>query len=157
MIGDRQDIGVLLSLAQVAFQEQLVADLDRQGYDGFTPRTGFVLRLLAEEPLPLARLAERLLMSPQATVKLVDLMTSHGYVERFASDEDGRLRLVAVSDRGRQALAAAHAFHERFELDLGERLGVAGAAVLREALELLAGQTAVVVPGGVRRATRGGD
>ncbi|WP_141013996.1 MarR family winged helix-turn-helix transcriptional regulator [Nocardioides sambongensis] len=93
-------------------------------------------------------------MTPQATLKLVDLMTEAGYVDRTDSPEDRRVRLVVVNDRGREALATAQAFHDRFESDLATSIGGEAAAGVRRGLELLAARTPVAVPGGNGRPPR---
>lgn len=145
---------MLLSLAQVTFADELQAHLREAGHPGFTTRTGFVLRLLVSEPLSLRALADRLHMTPQATLKLVDVMTEAGYVDRTGSPSDGRVRLVAVNDRGREALATARAFHDRFEADLAATIGDEAAAGVRHGLELLAARTPVAVPGSRGRRSR---
>lgn len=151
VINDRQDFGVLLSLAQVTFAEELRTHLHDSGYTGFSTRTGFVLRLLEEKPLGLRRLADRMHMTPQATLKIVDAITEERYVDRVDSPDDGRVRLVAVSDRGRDALETARRFHQSFEDDLSARIGADAAAGARSALEVLAARAPVAVPAGGRR------
>lgn len=148
---DRQDFGVLLSLAQVTFAEELRTHLHDCGYTGFSTRTGFVLRLLSQEPLGLRRLADRMHMTPQATLKIVDAMTEDGYVDRVGSPDDGRVRLVTVSERGRKALDSARAFHDRFEADLAEEIGPEASGAVRRGMEVLAARTPVSVPAGGRR------
>lgn len=147
MTDDRQDFGVLLSLAQVTFTEELKSHMYDAGYVGFSTRIGFVLRLLLDEPLSLRGLADRLHMTPQATLKLVDGMTMSGFVDRSPSHLDRRLRLVSVSDCGRAALDAARAFHARLEDELAEEIGVTAARGVRRGLEALAARTPVAVPG----------
>ncbi|TIC81292.1 hypothetical protein E8D34_18025 [Nocardioides sp. GY 10113] len=154
MTDDRQDFGVLLSLASVTFAQELRDHMHDAGFIGFTTRTGFVLRLLLTEPLSLRGLADRLHMTPQATLKLVDGMALAGFVDRATSMRDRRLRMVQVNDRGRAALDAAKGFHQKFELDLAADVGEAAAADVRRALELLANRTPVSVPGGRRSARR---
>lgn len=144
---------MLLSLAQVTFAEELEQHVRAAGFTGFTTRTGFVLRLLLEEPLGLRRLADRIHMTPQATLKVVDAMTEAGYVDRVGSAEDGRVRLVAVSERGREALATARTFHERFESEVAGVVGDGAVVDVRRALEVIAARSPVVVPSSVRRSS----
>lgn len=153
---DRQDFGVLLSLAGVTFAEELRAHVQAAGFPGFSTRTGFVLRLLLAEPLGLRRLADRMHMTPQATLKVVDAMTEAGYVDRVDSPADGRVRLVAVSKRGREALATARAFHEKFEAELAASVGDATGEDVRRALECIAQRSPVVVPTGSRGSAQSG-
>ncbi|MEQ6900454.1 MarR family winged helix-turn-helix transcriptional regulator [Nocardioides sp. YIM 152588] len=157
MTDDRPDFGVLLSLAGVTFAEELRLHMHASGFVGFTTRTGFVLRLLADEPLSVRVLAERLHMTPQATLKLVEGMTLAGFVDRAPKGLDRRQRIVKIGDRGREALDAAKAFHARFELNLAAEVGADTAREVRHALELVAGRTGVRVPGGAGRDRAPGD
>jgi DNA-binding MarR family transcriptional regulator len=147
---DRPDFGVLIALANVTFARELQAHMTEVGFGGFTTRTGYVLRVLLAEPLSLRALADALGITSQATLKIVDAMAQGGLVDRRPSEADGRLRLVSVTDRGRDALAAARSFHERFEADLADAVGADGAARVRSALEHIA----VRAPSGLPRAIR---
>ena len=45
-------------------------------------------------------------------------MQRRGYLARQPDPDDRRARLLELSDRGTAALAAAHAFHHRYERGL---------------------------------------
>lgn len=147
---------MLLALAYVTFAEDLRVHMASAGYAGFTTRHGSVLRILLQGgPLSLRLLADRLRMSSQATLKLVDQMAAAGVVARARSHDDGRVRLVRLTDSGREALARAGAFHDRFESELADKLG-SDAAAARRVLESIAERAPVVVPGSVRRQAHNG-
>ncbi len=150
MTTDRADFGVLLSLAQVTFAEELRHHMADVGFSGFSTRTGYLLRVLTARPCSLRALADELGMTSQATLKIVDRMTQDGLVERQASPEDRRLRLITVTARGRSALETARAFHDDFEADLARRIGADGAAETRRALTEIAARAPAVVPQAVR-------
>jgi DNA-binding MarR family transcriptional regulator len=129
------DFGVLLSLAYVTFVRELDGALAAAGHPGFQRWYGFVLRALAAEPVTLRELADRLEVTSPAALKTVRAMEADGYLERLADPADGRVRRVALTDRGRAALAAARAFHARFERELAGEVGPVRVRHTRAALE----------------------
>lgn len=150
MTSERPDFGVLLALAQVTFAEELRAHMADVGFAGFSTRTGYVLRVLTAERLSLRALADELGMTSQATLKIVEPMVQSGLVERTPSPTDRRLRLITVTARGQDALSAARSFHDGFEQDLADRVGVAAAGEVRRALATIAGRAPAAVPQAVR-------
>jgi DNA-binding MarR family transcriptional regulator len=132
------DLGILLALAYQEFVRELNAALADQGYDDLGTSDGYVFRALAQAPLTTSGLASRLGISKQGAGQIVADMTRRGYLTSRADPEDGRARLLELSARGRQALAAAHRFHRRYEQRLARRHGRDAAATLRELLTALA-------------------
>src|SRR4051812_26640453 len=74
------------------------------------------------------------------TSKAVVELERLGYVRRRAAPQDARVRLVGLTERGREAVAAARAARAEVVADLRERLGPrrvdAATRVLRDVLEL---------------------
>lgn len=130
----RSDFGVLLALAHVTFVDELDRAMAGAGYEDFGPWYGFVLRALEPQPLSLRALADRLEMSSPGALKVVDAMVAAGYLGRQPQPDDRRVRLIGLTDRGREALLAARRFHDRFEADLAAEVGPRRAASLRTAL-----------------------
>ena len=64
-------------------------------------------------------------------------MVAKGYVERLASGGDARQKPLGLTVRARKAMRAAHAFHERYEHALAERVGAGQAAAARRLLEAI--------------------
>lgn len=145
---DEPDFGVLLSVAYGTFFEQLHRHMDELGFDGYSTRTGFVLRVLGDDPLSLRQIADLLEMSSPAALKVVDAMERDGYVERVPAPGDRRVRAVTPTARGHAALAAARRFHTDFESGLGP-----DAAALRAGLTVIAAQASVAIPQVLRRPT----
>ena len=58
----------------------------------------------AAEPLAMKDLAEELLLQPHAAVQMVDRLQKLGLAERRASPLDGRVVLVALTDKGETLL-----------------------------------------------------
>lgn len=131
---DRPDFGILLGLAYAAFVDELRAHLAASGFDGLSGSFGYVARALAEESLSLRELADRLGITSQGALKIVDDMEKNHYLERSPDPEDGRTKRLRLTKRGRAALTAARAFHAKFESDLARHGGARQAASLRAAL-----------------------
>ena len=132
---DSIDFGILLGLAFRAFVDEMHADLAARGFDDLGRSYGYVFRMLGDGDRSLSELAALLGMTLPGAGKIVDEMERRGYVERRPDQVDRRVKHIALSRRGRDALAAARAFHRRFE----ERLS--DSARLRRGLEGLAGRT----------------
>jgi DNA-binding MarR family transcriptional regulator len=130
-----QDFGILLNMAFGAFKDGLHDALAEGGFDDVGGSFGYVFRLLAEEPAPLGTVAEHLGITPQGALKIIDDMVAKGYVVRQPFPGDGRIKLLALTERGRLAMACASRYHKRFEKALAGRIGVAGATAARAALE----------------------
>ncbi len=136
---DDPDFGILLHLAFAAFKADLHRQMAKDGFDDLGTSFGFVFRALDTAPLSLRELAERLGISPQGALKIVDEMVAKDYVERLADPADGRVTRLALAPRGRKAITAARRFHRRFELQLAEKLGARRVADTRAVLTAIAG------------------
>jgi len=79
---------------------------------------------LRRGPQPQSALGAELGISKQAVQQFVDELVVLGIVERRASPEDARSRLVALTAKGRKALAESNAVKRLIEADLRKRLGV---------------------------------
>jgi DNA-binding MarR family transcriptional regulator len=130
-----QDFGVLLNTAFGAFKDGLHEALAEAGFDDVGGSYGYVFRLLAKEPTSLAEVAQHLGITPQGALKIIDDMVRKGYVVRQPCAEDGRVKLLALTERGTLAIACASRFHKRFEKALAGRIGAANANAARAALE----------------------
>lgn len=132
------DFGILLHGAFARFKDELHAHLASDGFDDIGPSFGFVFRALDGAPLKLRDLAERLGITPQGALKIVDDMAAKRYVTRLADPDDGRATRLVLAPRGEQALAAAKLFHRQFERQLATRLGAKRVADTRAVLTALA-------------------
>lgn len=117
------DLGILVLLAYQSFVRQLHADLAAQGFDDLGGSDGVVMRVLSSGPRTVSELACLLEVTPQAAAQTVDGMERRGFVVRRPDPRDGRARLVELSDRGRESIGAARAFHRDFEDALVRRHG----------------------------------
>jgi DNA-binding MarR family transcriptional regulator len=140
------DFGVLLALAYVTFIDELDGAMAAAGHPRFTRWFGFVLRAIEHDAASLRQLADRLEMSSPGALKVVDQMVDAGYLERRPSPHDGRVRTIAATIRGHEALAAARQFHAAFEARLATTLGAEAAGATRTALTAIAAQGSRSVP-----------
>ena len=140
------DIGILLAVAYQEFVRELRAAHEAAGFGDTGRSDGFVFRSLAARPMTVSDLAARLEISKQGAAQIVEDMERRGYVERRPDPDDGRARLIQLSDRGRRALATAHRFHRDFERRLAARLGAEPVATLRAMLEAIGGDEQRVDP-----------
>jgi DNA-binding MarR family transcriptional regulator len=132
-----RDFGVLLNLAFGAFKQELHAELARVGFDDVGPSFGYVFRLLAHKPTNLRDVAQALCITAPGALKIVNDMVDKGYVERQEHPGDARQKLLTLTPRARQAMAAAHEFHEAFERALATRIGPRQVSAARAVLEAI--------------------
>jgi DNA-binding MarR family transcriptional regulator len=84
---------------------------------------GFVFQHLVERPVTIGSLAERLEVTQQAASKAVADLERRGYVSRVRDPSDARVRLVALTERGRAAVEGAREHRAALVAELGDRLG----------------------------------
>lgn len=136
------DLGILLALGYQGFVRRLHEALAERGYDDLARSDGYVFRALADTPLTTSALAAQLGITKQGAAQVVDDMTARGYLSSRPHPDDARARLLELSERGRGALAAARAFHRRYERALAREHGAQAVAILRSLLTEMAGPEA---------------
>lgn len=142
----RYDFGILLGLAYQGFVEQLHADLAANGFTDVPPTVGYVIRAIDGGPLNQRELAAQLGITDQGAKKIVDDLVRRRFVARSVDPDDARARRLVLGTRGKALLAAARAFHARFERELAAELGTS-VATTRRVLEHLVAAS----PGEARR------
>lgn len=142
----RLDFGILLVLAYQEFVSELRATLTEQGFHDQGRSDGYVLRALSATAMTVSELADRLEISKQGAGQIVDDMERRDYVERRPDPRDGRARLLYLSEHGRDALAAARRFHQRFERHMVKEHGAEAVASLRTLLTAMAGEEQAADP-----------
>jgi DNA-binding MarR family transcriptional regulator len=100
---------------------------------------GFLIQQLVEGPRPVGEIAENLGVTSQAVSKTVRELEGFGYVDRWSDPADGRVRRVALTERGQAVLEAGRSIRAQLNAELAEALGservAAAAATLRAALD----------------------
>ncbi|MFG1817009.1 MarR family winged helix-turn-helix transcriptional regulator [Kribbella sp. NPDC049174] len=142
----KPDFGILLLLAEQEFVSALRAATAGQGFDDQGRSDGFVLRTLGAGPTSVTGLAERLDITKQGASQIVDDMERRGYVERRTDPDDARARLLHLTARGEDALAAARKFHQAYERKLRRQFGDEAIESVRGVLTAMAGEAQVSTP-----------
>ena len=124
----------LFAMAYRLLVDGLHERLAARGWTDVRPSFGFVLLALREGPAPLRDLPAAMGTSKQAVSKLIDAMVATGYVERAADPGDSRGKLVALSRRGRDLLAAVEDIYRELESGWADVLGEQQVAGLRHDL-----------------------
>ena len=141
------DLGLAALFAGQTIADDVRDRLEERGYIGLRVSHGFLVQRLIGAERSIAALAATLGVTQQAVSKTVAELERLGYVRRRADPEDRRVRLVALTDRGREAVEAAREERAAVEAELRERIGprrvAAATRVMREVLDLH-GATAVV-------------
>src|SRR3954453_22172161 len=102
---DAPDWAILIVGANRCVADGLQATMQAGGPREMRPPYGFVIRALASGGLRLTELAERLGVTKQAALKIVDEMEAHGLVERTPAPGTGARRCCA-SPRGPKRCAS---------------------------------------------------
>jgi DNA-binding MarR family transcriptional regulator len=91
-------------------------DAELRGDHGLSFGAYDVLLRLARAPgrsLRMSELARRVWMSPSGLTRMVDRLEGQGLVERDRTEEDARVMLARLTERGREALRRAARTHLR--------------------------------------------
>jgi DNA-binding MarR family transcriptional regulator len=141
------DLGLAALFAGQAIAEAVRRRLEARGFAGLRFSHGFLVQRLVEDEQSIAALASALGVTQQAVSKTVTELERSGYVRRRPDPSDARVRLVALTDRGRAAVDAAREERAAVDAELRERLGprrvAAATRVMREALDLHGASAAV--------------
>jgi DNA-binding MarR family transcriptional regulator len=140
------DFALLVVGASRPVAERLNAAVERAGIDDMRSPYGFVIRALASEPLGLTELAERLGVTKQAAIKVVDEMEARGFLVREPHPADRRAKVLALTGKGERVRRAALAESRRMERELRRALGDEDVDALRRVLVRFSGEGAGARP-----------
>ena len=98
------------------------------------PKHSAVFAQISPDGSRLTELARKANMTPQAMGELVDELVDMGYVVRRPDPADGRAKLIVLTKRGRDAVAAGRKSIEGIEEQVTEILGERGHRELRRLL-----------------------
>jgi DNA-binding MarR family transcriptional regulator len=125
----------------------LLDDLADAGFAAFHPRLneaghpsirqghGCVFRFIDAEGSRLTDLADSSGLTKQAVGEVVADLEGLGYVERAPDPDDGRAKLIRLTERGGEARQTAIEIFGEIEREWGERFGAERVAAMRELLE----------------------
>ena len=136
------DLGHLALFFGLRMNELLMERMSAEGFGDVRESHGYVIQHLIEVDRSITELAERMEVTQQAASKVVAELMSLGMVEA-ATGEDRRSKRVALSTRGREAIALSRKVRKQVEAKLIRELGVEryneGKAILLEALDRFGG------------------
>lgn len=102
----KADLPTLIVIGARAIVEETMAGMRARGIDDVRPLHGFLFAALRGEGMTVGALAERLEVSHQAAGKIVAELEALGMVERLADPADARRRIVTLTPRAREVMAA---------------------------------------------------
>jgi DNA-binding MarR family transcriptional regulator len=112
--------------------------LKEAGHPDIRQGHGCVFRFINEGGSRLTDLAESSGLSKQAVGEVVDDLETLGYVERAQDPQDGRAKVIRLTERGADAQRTALAIFADIERDWAERYGAERVATMRKLLEEIA-------------------
>lgn len=130
------DTATLLSLAGASADAAILSAMRDRGFD-VTRAHGYVFQRLLAGDQTVTALAADLGMTQQGASKHVADLERLGLVARRVSPDDGRARLVGLTEDGRAAIRVAREARQSFEERLRASVGEEQLAVLRRALGVL--------------------
>ena len=108
------------------------------GYATIRQGHGCVFRFIHEGGSRLTELADSAGLSKQAVGEVVDDLEQLGYVERAQDPQDGRAKVIRLTEQGADAQRTALGIFADIERDVAERYGADRVAMMRELLEEIA-------------------
>lgn len=128
------DLATLALLAGSSANQQLLAAARGSGHPDLRNAHGYFFQHLIAGPRPVGELAELLGVTQQAVSKTALELEGMGYVTRQADSSDTRVRLIALTSKGRAAIERARAARAKLEAELVRAVGPRGVNAARKAL-----------------------
>jgi DNA-binding MarR family transcriptional regulator len=139
----------MIRLLDAAF-DQFVGELARRvaetPYSDIRPSHGCVFGNIDPEGTRLTDLAERAHMTKQSVGEVTTDLERRGYLERVPDPNDGRAKIIRLTERGRTAQALGRELIDEIEQEWAERFGAERVAALRDALEVITAEALDAVP-----------
>ncbi len=114
------------------------ARLSEAGHPAIRQGHGCVFRFIHQGGSRLTDLAESSGLSKQAVGEVVDDLEKLGYVERAQDPQDGRAKVIKLTEHGADAHRTALGIFADIERDWSERYGAERVQTMRELLEEIA-------------------
>lgn len=134
-------ISLLLRLLYQQHAQDVEAALSEAGFGDLRPAHANVFPFVPAEGISVSELAELARVRKQTMAQAVEQLERMGYVERRPNPDDGRSRLVFLTDRGASVKPVTHATAARVEqrwaeLTSPEELDALRATLMRLLTEL---------------------
>lgn len=137
MVSERPQLGLLLRLAHQQWTKAVDAALDDAGFGDIRPSHANVFTFARDEGVQVSELTRLARVRKQTMAQAVEELEKLGYVERRPDANDGRARLVFLTERGREVRPVAMAAGEGVQRSWGELTGAEEIESLSEALQSL--------------------
>ena len=121
--GQRQELGILLFVANRALEQRAFDAVVAAGFTDITPAQARVAARIGPDGSRVSDLAEQARVTKQSAAFLVEQLEAAGYVERVPDPTDGRARLVRLTSRARGVVRAAGAAVERVLAEWSDHVG----------------------------------
>jgi DNA-binding MarR family transcriptional regulator len=142
-----KDLVLWTQLLAESLNVSMLDALRERGHPELRYSHGFLFQQLVEDARPVGEIAANLGVTSQAVSKAVRELEALGYVERVTDAADARVRRVALTARGRDAVEAAReiraSLNAQFSDALGEDRVAAAARTLADAIDAAGGLDAV--------------
>ena len=133
-----KDLVLWTQLLAESLNASMLAALRERGHPELRYSHGFLFQQLVEGARPVGEIASNLGVTSQAVSKAVRDLEALGYVSRDADPADARVRRVALTARGQDAVAAGREIRASLNARFAEALGAerveAAAATLADAM-----------------------
>jgi DNA-binding MarR family transcriptional regulator len=136
----------LLDNAFDAFAEEMTRRVAQTPYSDVRITHGCVFGNIQPDGSRLTYLAERANMTKQSVGEVTTELERLGYVERVPDPNDGRAKIIRLTERGRAAQALGLGIIDEIEQEWAERFGAERIAALRDALEAITAERLGAVP-----------
>jgi DNA-binding MarR family transcriptional regulator len=134
-------LGGALRRAWVGYQRRLDQEMAAAGFADRGFPDGRVLRLCARsDEVTASQIGRELGITRQGAGKIVAGLRDRGYVTLVASPGDGREKVVTLTPRARDYLAAQHAAARRIEQELRSQVGDEAFGGLLAVVDALGGE-----------------
>ena len=121
----------LFSAAFTALIEGLHERLADRGWPDVRPGYGYVLLAARRQALSITEISQALGVTKQAASQVVDAMVGSGYLTRQPDPGDARTKVVLLTERGHELLAAVEGIYAELEAGWAEVIGTRAVARIR--------------------------
>ena len=132
--GQRQELGILLFVANRALEQRAYDAVVAAGISDITPAQARVAARIGPDGSRVTDLAEQARVTKQSAAFLVEQLEAAGYVERVPDPTDGRARLVRLTPRARRVVRAADGEVQRVLAEWSDHVGEERLRQLHETL-----------------------
>jgi DNA-binding MarR family transcriptional regulator len=127
-------LGALLRVPSQAIHRRIIAELNAAGFEELRLPHMAVLQFPGPDGVRPIELAARAGMSKQAMNQLLRSLEGLGYIDRVDAPDEGRARLVRLTERGHAAYARIHDILRDIEREWRAELGPEPFTELKELL-----------------------